>query len=137
MVADHPQELDLVFRQVVVHLRKGYLQCKHLTVTCSYIADHMLSADLFEVCPDENEDKPSVHQGEGIVEEEGKIEVEVRSVFPISDVGFGDLLCDMFHQQLQVPMVPLGEPVLPWNNKLPTGLKVLGHALDLERSTPY
>ena len=113
MVADHPQELDLVLCQVVVHLRKGYLKCNHVTVTCSYIGDHMPSADLFEVCPDENEHKPSVHEGEGVVEEEGKINVEVGSVFSISDVRFSDLLCDMFHQQLQVPMVPLGEPVLP------------------------
>ena len=57
---------------------------------------------LLQVTLDEREDKPTVHQRERVVDEEGQADIEATSIEAILDVFLSDVGGDHAHQVLQV-----------------------------------
>ena len=67
---------------------------------------------LLQVTLDKREDKPTVHQRQGIVDEEGETDVEATSVEAVLDVFLCDVGGHHTHQVLQVLHELDGEAIL-------------------------
>ena len=86
---------------------------------------------LLQVHSKEPKDKPSIEQGESVMDKESEVNVEVGCILAVPDVGLGYLLSELLHEDLQVTEEVLRETILPRQNELSAHFQVLCHSLHL------